>query len=61
MAERVLFRLIAMPCCNHMLCWVNQRLPSFCPECGEACFARLKIDPSRILETDDHATLIVHK
>jgi hypothetical protein len=32
--ERVWFRLLVMPCCHIQLCWVNPRLPSYCPECG---------------------------
>jgi hypothetical protein len=34
MSERVIFRLMRMPCCGHMLCWVNPRRPNYCPECG---------------------------
>lgn len=33
--ERVPFRFIVMPCCHHQLCWVNSRLPNYCPECGK--------------------------
>lgn len=40
--EMVQFRLFQMPCCGHMLCWVNPRLPSHCPECGATVLARLK-------------------
>lgn len=32
--ERVNFRMFRTPCCGHQLCWVNPRLPTFCPECG---------------------------
>jgi hypothetical protein len=32
--ERVLFSLLQMPCCHTLLCWVNPRMPNFCPECG---------------------------
>jgi len=31
---RAHFRLIEMPCCAQVLCWVNPRLPNHCPECG---------------------------
>jgi hypothetical protein len=32
--ERIPFRVFVMPCCMHMLCWVNSRFPSYCPGCG---------------------------
>src|SRR5262245_26836305 len=32
MQSPVHFRLIQMPCCGQMLCWVNPRLPNYCPE-----------------------------
>jgi len=25
-----------------MFCWVNPRIPNYCPECGEHIFARLR-------------------
>lgn len=40
--EPVLFRLIVTPCCGQMLCWVNPRLPNFCPECGKSVYMDLK-------------------
>src|SRR4051812_33017599 len=40
--ERVVFKLIQMPCCGHLLCWVNPRYPTFCPQCGENIFTRVK-------------------
>lgn len=55
--ERVHFRLIAMPCCGMMKCWVNPRLANYCPECGAKVYARLKTDPSCILVSDAEATL----
>jgi hypothetical protein len=39
--ERVPFRLFTMPCCGHQLCWVNPRLPTYCPECGVQVYLRL--------------------
>lgn len=57
--EFVKFKLITMPCCDTQICWVNPRIPNFCPECGEKVFTRLKVDPSRILVQDDNARLIV--
>ena len=40
--EKVPFRLIQTPCCGQMFCWVNPRIPNYCPECGEHIFARLR-------------------
>lgn len=54
--ERVLFRLMQMPCCNHLLCWVNPRLPSYCPECGTFIYIKLR-DGSQTLITDENAWL----
>lgn len=56
--ERVHFRLIKMPCCNHMLCWVNPRLPNFCPECGKLVIANVS---SGVLKSDYDAVLEVHE
>jgi hypothetical protein len=36
--EKIQFRLIQMPCCNILLCWVNPRRPNYCPECGTRIF-----------------------
>lgn len=36
--ELVQFRLLNMPCCNILLCWVNPRRPMYCPECGQRVF-----------------------
>ena len=32
--QQVTFRLLQMPCCNILICWVNPRRPNYCPECG---------------------------
>ena len=42
--EKVHFRLFSMPCCKYQLCWVNPRLPSYCPECGKNVYAQLKFE-----------------
>lgn len=55
--ERVKFRLIQTPCCGHMLCWVNPRLPNFCPECGKKIFTSLKFEIGHIINCDDNAHL----
>lgn len=45
--EKIEFRLIRTPCCGHLLCWVNPRLPSHCPECGTMILSRLRPDVER--------------
>jgi hypothetical protein len=55
--QRVLFRLIQTPCCGTMLCWVNPRLPSFCPECSKPILMHLRQDGSSILISDEGAWL----
>jgi predicted RNA-binding Zn-ribbon protein involved in translation (DUF1610 family) len=46
------FRLIQLPCCGQVLCWVNPRLPNYCPECGKYVFAEVK---SCVLISDPYA------
>ena len=55
--ERVHFRLSFMPCCGHLYCRVNPRLPNYCPECGEWVFAQIKANPSCIQVEDINAHL----
>jgi hypothetical protein len=56
--QRVHFRLMHMPCCGQMLCWVNPRLPNHCPECGVSVFRQLKFgDGHLILVNDEDAWL----
>jgi NADH pyrophosphatase NudC (nudix superfamily) len=59
--ERVKFRLIVMPCCQHQYCSVNPRLPTYCPQCGEQVYGRILADPSVIMISDDNAWLKYHK
>lgn len=40
--ERVQFRFILMECCGHQLCWVNPRLPSYCPACGKSVYPQVR-------------------
>lgn len=54
--ERVNFRLFQMPCCGHHLCWVNPRLPTFCPECGTSVYLKLR-DGACTLVNDQEAWL----
>lgn len=42
MNERAHFRVFIMPCCGQALCWVNPRLPNYCPECGRLTYIQLK-------------------
>lgn len=56
--ERILFRLLHMTCCcSTLLCWVNPRLPNYCPECGVRCYPAVK---SCVTDTDENATLRLH-
>lgn len=57
-SERVPFRLIQTPCCMTLLCWVNPRLPSYCPECGKSIYPAVK---SCVLTHDENATLRVSR
>lgn len=54
--ERVLFRLIRTPCCSALLCWVNPRFPSHCPECGKFIYPEVR---GCVLMIDENATLTV--
>jgi hypothetical protein len=47
--EQVRLRIFQMPCCRHQLCWVNPRLPNFCPECGQPSLARLRVKKDHTL------------
>lgn len=40
--EQVHFRLLSVECCHHLLCWVNPRLPNYCPECGERIYPQVR-------------------
>ncbi len=56
--ELVKFRLFKMPCCEHLLCWVNPRIPSYCPQCGASVLLELKFHPDKhTLVLDDKAQL----
>lgn len=52
--ERVHFRLLQMPCCQHLFCNVNPRLPSYCPACGKSVYLEIR---GCALISDDNATL----
>lgn len=40
--ERVPFRLLNMECCHVLLCWVNPRLPNYCPESGSRSYPAVR-------------------
>lgn len=48
--EKVPFRLFAMPCCNYQVCWVNPRIPNYCPGCGKLAFPMLKTGKYTVLD-----------
>ena len=56
--ERVPFRLLVMECCTTLLCWVNPRLPTHCPECGKHCYPAVK---GWATVVDENATLTLHQ
>jgi hypothetical protein len=55
--EFIHFKLFTMPCCGHMLCWVNPRYPSYCPECGKHVYPDIK-NPDYLLMSDENAKLV---
>ncbi len=56
------FRLIQMPCCGQLLCWVNPRIPNYCPECGKFVYADIKqVKPECILVSDIGAWVEYHE
>jgi hypothetical protein len=55
-SERVPFRLLNPACCGALICWVNPRLPMFCPECGQRCYPEIR---AHVLLSDDTAMLRV--
>lgn len=52
--QRVPFRLLQCPECGAMLCWVNPRLPNYCPECGEHVYSKIR---GCVMANDDDAML----
>jgi hypothetical protein len=52
--EQIRFRVFQMPCCGQMLCWVNPRLPTHCPECGTSVLMELRTGIHTLL-TDENA------
>lgn len=54
--ELVHFKLFRMPCCGHLLCWVNPRFPSYCPECGVHVYPSIR-DPQHLFASSEKAQL----
>lgn len=52
--ERIHFRLLVTPCCTTQLCWVNPRLPTYCPECGARVYPEIR---SEVRVSDENATI----
>jgi hypothetical protein len=50
------FRLIVTECCHSQLCWVNPRLPNYCPECGKHIYPSVK----SWVTYDDRTAVINH-
>jgi hypothetical protein len=50
--EKVPFRLLQMPCCKTLVCWVNPRLPTCCTECGKPVLMKFR-NGEGVLETRD--------
>jgi len=40
--EKLIFTLFQMPCCKHLLCWVQPRIPTYCPSCGTQIMTQLR-------------------
>jgi len=56
--ERVNFRMFQVPCCGHLLCWVNPRLPNYCPECGKFIYAALKTHSEQHVKIHDQNAVL---
>lgn len=52
--ERIPFRLIICQHCNHNLCWVNHRFPTYCPACGKTVYPEVR---GQVRIHDPNATL----
>jgi hypothetical protein len=57
--EMIRFKIFFMPCCGHMLCWVNPRMPNYCPECGKSTVGG-QLVKTAIQFSDDNARLHYH-
>jgi len=56
-SQRIQFRLFFMECCGHLLCWVNPRFPSYCPQCGKSVYPQCK---GWVTDRDDNAVLKIN-
>lgn len=51
--QQIRFRVWEMPCCKTTICWINERIPNNCPECGAKSYQKLKFETVPILDTRD--------
>lgn len=58
--KHVTFKLIKMPCCQHELDWISNRIPNYCPECGRRAYSLLRGGHSFLI-SDDNAILQIHQ
>ena len=56
--EKVGLRVFSMPCCKTLICWINPRLPTYCPECGQSVLRKLKFEPECTLLSEQEVYLI---
>ena len=54
--EQITFKLINMQCCGFQACWINPRLPNYCPECGQRAYPYVK---GWVTSSDENAWLRV--
>jgi hypothetical protein len=61
LTEMIKFRLLRMPCCGQLVCWVNPRWPNHCPECGTRIYPQIKEDAELCKVYDPDARLQIHR
>lgn len=52
--ERVHLRILVCQSCHNQTCWINQRLPTYCHECGQLAIGEKK---PWVLISDDSAII----
>jgi DNA-directed RNA polymerase subunit RPC12/RpoP len=55
--EKIPFRLIVCPECNHNFQWLGSRLPNHCPECGREILEKARKGIGVVMCYDPEATL----
>lgn len=56
--EFINLKVLQMPCCGHLLYWINVRYPSYCPTCGELVYPEIK-DPKFLILFKEEAKLVL--